>query len=420
MSKDLKKPRESSARIKDLGEKKVPGKKQNKKVDINVSEAELIKKRTMSSYGKGGRDKTTIDYNAISHIDRTYRYADKQRKTVFKAVLDSPFPIDWPDIPKEDQAIILDALCSVLSGIGEYRRQKRRNKESAKFQYKTKVEAERVDLPKRLLTTEGDPMEIDSSQDSNNSTTNTRPPTILSSFIFGINAVTRYLEQPNNLQIASVFYKNIDSNTEIFGDQSSNISSGHKLHLRIIFVSKAEISPYHLYAHLPIMASIYGNVLLVPLPRGAHSKLANATGMKSLSCIGIKANDDPELNSLYELVKGKVNPVIASWLNPLRTNVYMKRMYKSLRDENQNDRTGIPEGASKIIDKTINTPYLSTKIKQLVTTAPIKGQWQLKQKKALSFPEGSQSNQDHQSQEVTEITKDSQFRKTKTSRGQRN
>ncbi|CAG8486298.1 2349_t:CDS:2 [Paraglomus occultum] len=86
-------------------------------------------KQTASPYGKADKNTTSKVSNisekpvkgkkATTHTGSSIRTEEKKRKTVFKAVLDSPFNINWPNVSKETQEEILQVLCSTLSSFGE-------------------------------------------------------------------------------------------------------------------------------------------------------------------------------------------------------------------------------------------------------------------------------------------------------------
>jgi len=65
------------------------------------------------------------------------------------------------------------------------------------------------------------------------------------------------------------------------------------------------------------MCNIAGDVLLVPLPSGASRRISDVMKFKRASCIGVKTNA-PGFTRIYKMVKEKVKPVYAPWLNPLK------------------------------------------------------------------------------------------------------
>ncbi|CAG8537194.1 2980_t:CDS:2 [Ambispora leptoticha] len=389
--------------------------------------------------GRGGNNTTRIESSpvgkktsitsatdataATSHTGTTLRAVDKQRRTVFKAVLDSPFTITWPTISKPDLEIIFEALCRVLSCIGEYRLKKRTyrrsiNKKKKQGSINKKDEEVRMEINSSHnnndITTTNDYMDVDAINEKNKSSelvtvADTQlsssiyeqkeanvsissgfeePPSIFYSLIFGINAVTKHLEQTmsSHVQLSPFYHriqkkgKHVDTTTN---DDNNKVN---KLNLRLIFVAKNDISPDNLYAHLPTMASMQGrNLLLVTLPKGALRRLGQVTGMKSVSCIGVLANDAPELNTLYELVKSKVEPVTAFWLDPIRKKFARKRKfeeedYQTINNKVTSSSVVKDRDDASIVSANNNNPYVLTKIKQLITAAPVRNQKKGKKK----------------------------------------
>ncbi|ORY30314.1 hypothetical protein BCR33DRAFT_772210 [Rhizoclosmatium globosum] len=84
--------------------------------------------------------------------------------------------------------------------------------------------------------------------------------------------------------------------------------------IRAIFVCKSDVPVPHLYAHLPTLCHLHSiPVLLVPLHIGAESRIAQALGVKSVIALGIK-QDSPLFDSLFEHVRGFIQPVNLPWL----------------------------------------------------------------------------------------------------------
>lgn len=169
-------------------------------------------------------------------------------------------------------------LFSILSVVGDYKQEKvayKRNlrlnpRKSVKIDDETATPSESISLPP--------------------------PPPILSCIVIGINDVTRHLERTINPDIKTNFKRKY---AQGFSDPLISTNPNNQLAnpspiviqnepLRMVFVCKADISPPHLCAHLPIMSSMARDVLLVPLPLGAEELISNKLGIKRTSCVGVK------------------------------------------------------------------------------------------------------------------------------------
>ncbi|RIA94987.1 hypothetical protein C1645_758536 [Glomus cerebriforme] len=247
------------------------------------------------SQKQGGNKIETPKVN--TYTGNTIRSQERKRKTVFKAVLDSPFNISWPNVSIKDQNEILDALCETLLMM-EKPAKKKINKKIKALDKVNKIENDDDGFNKND-TTSNDRL-VSKKQPST-------PSPIRSNICFGINEVTKHLEQmisPHHL---------ISANPDYQLSTFSIIKQHHSL--EIVFVCKADLLP-QLYSHFPIMCNIAGDVLLVPLPSGASRRISDLMNFKRVSCIGVKTNA-PEFTRIYRMVKEKVKPVNAPWLNPL-------------------------------------------------------------------------------------------------------
>ncbi|KAF0545626.1 hypothetical protein F8M41_002133 [Gigaspora margarita] len=323
---------------------------------------------------------------AITHTGITFRSKEKKRKTVFKAVLNSPYTLNWPEVSSEDQQIILKELCKILSAVSDYKkekalyrrnlnRKKLKNSDSQKDVAKIIDTLSTMDVDCKSIKMEDPIMSID----DNKMATSSKlihlpsPPSTLSCIVIGINDVTRRLEQTINSETKpnlkrkytqELFDTFISTNPK---DQLPYSSPIVKQPLRMIFVCKADISPQNLCAHLPIMSFMAKDVLLVPLPPGAEELIGNKLRIKRVSCIGVKMKT-PEFDEIYQLVKDKVSPINAPWLTPIKLEVSKKRKVIEEDDIATTDDDFM---------KTTCNEYIPTQIKQLVTSAPIKSKVKL-------------------------------------------
>ncbi|CAJ0847270.1 8437_t:CDS:2, partial [Entrophospora sp. SA101] len=161
------------------------------------------------------------------------------------------------------------------------------------------------------------------------------PPEILSDLVIGINEVTKYLEksisQSNNnnhmKSLISAIPKKTNNN-----DNNGKHQKHHHQPLNVIFVCKYDISPSHLYSHLPIMVCLEGKVLLVQLPINSINKISNNIHIKRCCCIGVKDNSKKEFSKLFNLInEGQIKPIKASWLKPFDQEI-------NNGDDNQEDK----------------------------------------------------------------------------------
>ncbi|CAG8568425.1 12998_t:CDS:2 [Dentiscutata erythropus] len=274
---------------------------------------------------------------AITHTGTTFRSQEQKRKTVFKAVLNSPYTVKWQarsDLRRSTNYIgrALQKKAAYRRTLKLNRRKSRNNSNSQKGVAKINDTLSTMDVDKTEDSMSIDENEIEISSKSIHLPS---PPSILSCIVIGINEVTKRLEQTINPEIKTNFkrkYTQGFSDTLISTnpkDQLANTSLTMKqneplIPLRMIFVCKADISPPHLCAHLSIMSYIARDVLLVPLPSGAEELIGNKLGIKKPSCIGVKIKT-PEFDRIYKLAKDKVSPVNAPWLAPIKLEASKKR-----------------------------------------------------------------------------------------------
>ncbi|GBB95066.1 hypothetical protein RclHR1_02470010 [Rhizophagus clarus] len=330
-----------------------------------------------SSQNQGGGSKNETQ-RVNSYTGNTIRTQEQKRKTVFKAVLDSPFNINWPEVSIKDQNEILDALCETL--LIMKKPSKKRNKKI------------------KVLEVESNDDEFNKNDTSSNKLEDIS--SIRSNICFGINEVTKHLERmtsPHPLISAIPNYQ-------------SNSSKKYQL-LEMVFVCKADLLP-QLYSHFPTLCSIAGDVLLVPLPFGASKRISDAVNFKRVSCIGVKINA-PEFTNIYKMVKEKVKFVSTPWLNPLKPPENLLNQRKILEEEFTHSLSSNNSFKRKQVEMTYDKPkikvevassshatsspstflfgqqpqikieptstqlkqtgfdYVPTRIKQLITTAPI-------------------------------------------------
>ncbi|PKY37959.1 hypothetical protein RhiirA4_391271 [Rhizophagus irregularis] len=259
--------------------------------------------RSSQSQGRGNKSETP---KVNTYTGNSIRTQEQKRKTVFKAVLDSPFNIGWPEVSIKDQNEILDALCETLSIIKKP--SKKRNKKIKTLDKAIKVESNDDEFSKDDISS--NKLENISSIRSSN-------------ICFGINEVTKHLERMTNPHSHSLI--SVNPNYQL----SNSLMNYHLLEM--VFVCKADLLP-QLYSHFPTICNIAGDVLLVPLPSGASKRISDVVNFKRVSCIGVKINAQ-EFTKIYKMVKEKVKPVNVPWLNPLKPPEIILNERKVLKEE---------------------------------------------------------------------------------------
>lgn len=180
-----------------------------------------------------------------------------------------------PFVPQDIQGEILDALCTLLAPVGE----RNRSLKSIRS-HKHKLEQQRkklqktgaldaVDTAHAAVATVFDPMELEDTPEP-------PLPSVLQHTVTGINAITKKLERMIQTP-----------------EQQDNA-------LELIFVCKADISPPHLCAHLPLMAGLVKakidgkeeqrQVRLCPLGKGAQDRLSTAIGRGRCSVVAFRVS----------------------------------------------------------------------------------------------------------------------------------
>ncbi|CAG8446958.1 3993_t:CDS:2 [Acaulospora colombiana] len=287
---------------------------------------------------KGTKQKS--DFKVNVHTANTIRDEEQKRRTVFKAVLESPFTVKWQPEKKS---------CSE----DETKRTSVNKRDSAHdLVTENMISVELTPKPNSIAHQFG--------------------------FVVGINDVTKHMEQSYSQQMISNFQQRcarLSSRTSATSIQPKSHPDSLKPRepLRMIFVCKADVSPPHLIAHLPIMANI-ANVLIVPLPGGSSKMIADHIGISKATVLGIK-EVSPEFDELYKLIREKVMPVHAPWLMPLK-KLEISKKRKCPSEEHEEtiagpSSLGVKEKFGEPTEQNTHTNYYPTQIKHLKTTAPI-------------------------------------------------
>ncbi|KAF9535672.1 hypothetical protein CPB83DRAFT_888356 [Crepidotus variabilis] len=233
----------------------------------------------------------------------------REKKTVFKPVLDSPFRIQWPSLPLNSQNRVLAHILELLAGAAEY--QQKRFSASRK-----RKQLEKDHQPTKKAKTDGiDPVE---QQLASNELTisiappNTRETTIAAPFIFqhlvcGINAVTKRLEAQTHAARRPVITTGITHEPQMTCKP-----------LKYVLVCRADIDPPMLIDHLPHLVAAFNSTRpqnftkLVPLPKGSEASLAEALGIRRVAVVGLE--EDPPDDQTFKEMMDKIPTLAAAWL----------------------------------------------------------------------------------------------------------
>ncbi|KIM47741.1 hypothetical protein M413DRAFT_62833 [Hebeloma cylindrosporum] len=240
----------------------------------------------------------------------------REKKVVFKGVLDSPFRIHWPSVPLNLQNAILSHILQLLEGVSAYlshrSAQNRKRKRNAILGEPTSQKK-----PRKTLNTgeNASPHDRPSLEPINQKPTveaaervDFESPLILSHLLYGVNVVTKRLE---------IQTQRARRPTVISADISGQLLDPKPL--KYIFVCRADVDPPLLIDHLPHLVAAYNStnpseyLKLIPLPQGSELALARALGIRKVTVLGIDTGfpDDPRLSSLLE----SVSTLSASWLS---------------------------------------------------------------------------------------------------------
>lgn len=232
---------------------------------------------------------------ARTHTNKSNRAKDGlERKAVYRSVLDNPFQLGWyvrcylsllelninsesrPSVPENVQNAVLASIISALEGIADMHhaaRQKSRKRKRAVDDDETRVKLGDGKEPEPEHTAQA--MDIGPV-----ATVPETPNKSLSHFSFGINKVTKLLEQ----------HAQHPGGTLPSSDQVSSNTSLPKL----VAVCLADINPPGLVAHLPNLVAACNSaractsrVWLVQLPKGAEESLAAAAGLRRVAAFAI-------------------------------------------------------------------------------------------------------------------------------------
>ncbi|OCH94751.1 hypothetical protein OBBRIDRAFT_722113 [Obba rivulosa] len=234
----------------------------------------------------------------------------EDRKVVFRSVLDNPFRVQWPPVPVNVQNAVLARILEMLEGVSRYFLDRR---EQSRKRKREKQGSKALNSKRRKVVSTSPAIEqTDSADVESNTVLETLPPDILKHLTIGINDVTKLLEK--------CAMTPREGTTEVATSVSEPSSTSVA---RVVLVCRADVDPPILISHLPHLVAACnsrprtegnGDVLLIPLPKGAEYSLASAIGLRRVSVLVIDAAA-PNFSLLLSLLDN-VPRLSASWLLP--------------------------------------------------------------------------------------------------------
>ncbi|KAF5352679.1 hypothetical protein D9756_005959 [Leucocoprinus leucothites] len=283
------------------------------------------------------------------HSQRVKSQNAGDRKVAFKGTLDNPHRVSWPTAPANVQNTILAHLVDLLDGVADFHR----NRTSSKKRKRTPEKANELSQRStRKWIPSGDPA-IDQDTSTEDPSTlllldhaeKSEPPSILNSLTYGINAVTKRLENQIERSRAKLVLKtsNETKTTEEVPDP-----------IHYLFVCRADVDPSILIDHLPYLVATYNvlrqkdfsPIILATLPKGAESTLAQAMGVRRLAALAIDASSAVSRERLT-IVTNSLPLVTAPWLSSTPTGSYIQTHIKQLRTTAPRDMKAAREARMK-------------------------------------------------------------------------
>ncbi|KAF9041745.1 hypothetical protein BDZ89DRAFT_1060110, partial [Hymenopellis radicata] len=262
--------------------------------------------------------------------EKPQKAKDKEKKVVFKSVLDNPFRIRWPSVPINMQNLILAQIISLLEDLSTYnrvrsdesrkRKREAHTEQTARKKRKTEKEATASNLESDAMDAEANPPPENDAPGSSSSTKlpNAHPPAprIQKHLVVGINAVTKRLEY----QIQKARHTVTVSTTP----PSVPLTDLPLPSIKYLFVCRADVDPPILIDHLPHLVASYNSakpsdpIKLVPLPKGAEFTLAECLSVRRVAAFAFDSEMN-DLSTLAPLVES-IESLTASWLVPIPTS----------------------------------------------------------------------------------------------------
>ncbi|KAG4303542.1 hypothetical protein PCANB_000197 [Pneumocystis canis] len=248
------------------------------------------------------------------------REKSKKQRISSKVFLNNPYNIQWPQICKEDQEIILKQILDLFL---TFSNQTKKNKILKEKNNKKNIKesADIFNEEKHIERCENDNF-FQNKMDEKTS--------ITKYMTLGINETTRLLEIYSKMCIPSSapsYLKVLEKKDQEYLSMLKN----NKLTniLKVIFVCREDIHSSILYSHIPILCSIVNEAIskiemsnnesqsgirLITLPKGSEQKLSKAAGLKRLAVMGIMKNT-PHAEEMIDYIFKKIPSPHIPWLD---------------------------------------------------------------------------------------------------------
>ncbi|KAI0128594.1 hypothetical protein BJ170DRAFT_622241 [Xylariales sp. AK1849] len=230
---------------------------------------------------------------------------DKMKKFVFQ--LDTPYStVSWPPINTEDQATMLELLCTLLSPIGHYR---------SKYIHPSKGKREKKRKRREESTSESQ-------------LASPPAPKIASCVDVGLASITRCLKE------AATKAGGLTAGTYLKADATDKELATPCY--SAIFVARSG-QPNILNSHLPQMVALASEasplrtpIRLVGLSKACQDRLSESLGIPRVSCIGIR-RDAPNSRALVNFACQHVPVIEVTWLKEARKADYKETKINTIQ-----------------------------------------------------------------------------------------
>ncbi|PBL00579.1 hypothetical protein ARMGADRAFT_915600 [Armillaria gallica] len=252
-------------------------------------------------------ERTAKTYTHISNRANPQKEKEKERKVVFKSVLDNPFRVRWPSVPVNLQNLILSQVLLLVEGVSAHKPRERRDSSHRK-KYGRKPKADN-NTPTDTELSNGD--SGDPPADVSDQADIPLPSPFLKHLVVGINAVTKRLE----CQIQAARHTVVISSSG-----STEESSEPPRPLKYIFVCRTDVDPPILIDHIPHLVASFNSckpsepIKLIPLPKGAEATLAESLSIRRIAVFAFD-NETAGLSALSPILEA-VPVISAPWFVP--------------------------------------------------------------------------------------------------------
>ncbi|KAK0481712.1 hypothetical protein IW261DRAFT_1550748 [Armillaria novae-zelandiae] len=255
-------------------------------------------------------ERTAKTYTHVSNRANPQKKQEKERKVVFKSVLDNPFRVRWPSVPVNLQNLILAQVLLLVEGVSAHKPRQRHDSNHRK-NYGRKRKADN-NTPTESSTVSSTEINSDIVAASVNISDHADIPLlspILKNLVVGINAVTKRLE----CQIQAARHKVIISSSS-----STEESYEQPQPLKYIFVCRTDVDPPILIDHIPHLVASFNSckpfepIKLIPLPKGAEATLATSLNIRRIAVFAFD-NETKGISALSPILEA-VPVITAPWL----------------------------------------------------------------------------------------------------------